>query len=102
MIHTLDVLEVIGIDDVKIAGIQSDSRKVEDGFVRGGKRTAVDGHAYIDEAIAKGAVAVVCGDIPSISEEMEILPRMSFFIRVKDSADALGKLVSTWYDNPSG
>ena len=61
LIHTLDVLEVVGTDDVKIAGIQSDSRKVEDGFlfvaVRG---TAVDGHAYIDGAIAKGAVAVVC------------------------------------------
>ena len=33
LIHTLDVLEVVGIDDVKIAGIQSDSRKVEDGFL---------------------------------------------------------------------
>lgn len=70
MIHTLDVLEVVGTDDVKIAGIQSDSRKVEDGFlfvaVRG---TAVDGHAYIDGAIAKGAVAVVCEEIPSLSEE---------------------------------
>ena len=80
LIHTLDVLEVVGTDDVKIAGIQSDSRKVEDGFlfvaVRG---TAVDGHAYIDGAIAKGAVAVVCEEIPSLSEEMEILPgEMSF------------------------
>ena len=33
LIHTLDVLEVVGTDDVKIAGIQSDSRKVEDGFL---------------------------------------------------------------------
>jgi len=103
LIHTLDVLEVVGIDDVKIAGIQSDSRKVEDGFlfvaVRG---TAVDGHAYIDEAIAKGAVAVVCEDIPSLSEENgNPSGRNVIFIRVKDSADALGKLVSTWYDNPS-
>ena len=70
LIHALDVLEVVGTDDVKIAGIQSDSRKVEDGFlfvaVRG---TAVDGHAYIDGAIAKGAVAVVCEESPSLSEE---------------------------------
>ena len=54
LIHTLDVLEVVGIDDVKIAGIQSDSRKVEDGFlfvaVRG---TAVDGHAYLTEPLPK-------------------------------------------------
>ena len=103
LIHALDVLEVVGTDDVKIAGIQSDSRKVEDGFlfvaVRG---TAVDGHAYIDGAIAKGAVAVVCEEIPSLSEENgNPSGRNVIFIRVKDSADALGKLVSTWYDNPS-
>ena len=103
LIHTLDVLEVVGTDDVKIAGIQSDSRKVEDGFlfvaVRG---TAGDGHAYIDGAIAKGAVAVVCEEIPSLSEENgNPSGRNVIFIRVKDSADALGKLVSTWYDNPS-
>lgn len=32
LIHTLDVLEVVGTDDVKIAGIQSDSRKVQSDF----------------------------------------------------------------------
>ena len=103
LIHTLDVLETVGADDVKITGIQSDSRKVENGFlfvaVRG---TAVDGHAYIDGAIAKGAVAVICEEIPSLSEEREVsFGRNICFIRVKDSADALGKVVSTWYDNPS-
>ena len=103
LIHTLDVLETVGADDVKITGIQSDSRKVENGFlfvaVRG---TAVDGHAYIDGAIAKGAVAVICEEIPSLSEEREVsFGRNICFIRVKDSADALGKVVSTWYGNPS-
>ena len=80
LIHTLDVLEVVGIDDVKIAGIQSDSRKVEDGFlfvaVRG---TAVDGHAYIDGAIAKGAVAESARKFHPFRKKMEILPgEMSF------------------------
>ena len=103
LIHTLDVLETVGADDVKIAGIQSDSRKVENGFlfvaVRG---TAVDGHAYIDGAIAKGAVAVICEELPLLSEEkIASFERKLCFIRVKDSADALGKVVSTWYDNPS-
>lgn len=103
LIHPLDVLERIGEDDVTITGIQSDSRKVKKDFlfvaVRG---TTVDGHAYIDAAIAKGAVAVVCEEIPSHSEENGISSeRKTIFIRVKDSADALGKIVSTWYDNPS-
>lgn len=103
LIHTLDVLETVGADDVNITGIQSDSRKVEDGFlfvaVRG---TAVDGHNYIDGAVAKGAVAVVCEEIPFLSEENKVSSEGNIiFIRVKDSADALGKLVSAWYDNPS-
>lgn len=103
LIHTLDVLETVGADDVNITGIQSDSRKVEDGFlfvaVRG---TAVDGHDYISSAIAKGAVAVVCEEIPFLSEENKVSSEGNIsFIRVKDSADALGKLVSAWYDNPS-
>ena len=103
LIHTLDVLETVGADNVTIAGIQSDSRKVENGFlfvaVRG---TAVDGHAYIDGAIAKGAVAIVCEEMPALSDGSKIASEGKVvFIRVKDSADALGKLVSAWYDNPS-
>ena len=103
LIHTLDVLETVGADNVTIAGIQSDSRKVENGFlfvaVRG---TAVDGHAYIDGAIAKGAVAIVCEEMPVLSDGSKIASEGKVvFIRVKDSADALGKLVSAWYDNPS-
>ena len=58
LIHPLEVLEVVGNTDVEISGIQSDSRKVEKGFlfvaVRG---TTVDGHDYIQSAIGKGAAA---------------------------------------------
>lgn len=99
LIHTLDVEEVLGNDEVEIKGVQSDSRKVEDGFlfvaVRG---TAVDGHNYINGAVAGGAVAVVCEEIPSLSDASG---RDVCFIRVKDSAEALGKVVSSWYGNPS-
>ncbi len=98
LIQTLDVEEVLGNDEVEIKGVQSDSRKVGDGFlfvaVRG---TAVDGHNYINGAIAGGAVAVVCEETPSLSDGS----RDVCFIRVKDSAEALGKVVSSWYGNPS-
>lgn len=54
LIHPLEMLEVIGNTDVEISGIQSDSRKVEEGFlfvaVRG---TTVDGHVYIQSASSK-------------------------------------------------
>ena len=102
LIHPLEVLEVVGNTDVEISGIQSDSRKVEKGFlfvaVRG---TTVDGHDYIQSAIGKGAAAIVCEEIPALSDEdIQVSESKPVFIRVKDSADALGKLVSSWYDNP--
>ena len=103
LIRPLDVLEVIGNTDVEISGVQSDSRKVEKGFlfvaVRG---TAVDGHAYIQSAIEKGAAAIVCEEIPARSDEnVGASGNKPVFIRVKDSADALGKSLSAWYENPS-
>ena len=103
LIHPLEMLEVIGNTDVEISGIQSDSRKVEEGFlfvaVRG---TTVDGHAYIQSAIDKGAAAIVCEEIPAYSDEnIQASEGKPVLIRVKDSADALGKLLSAWYENPS-
>lgn len=96
LIQVLDNPEIRGSVSKEISGIQSDSRKVEPGFlfvaVRG---TVVDGHNYIKGAIEKGAVAVVCEEIPQEATGQ------CTFIRVNDSAVALGKLISQWYDNPS-
>ena len=96
LIQVLKTVEVAGATDKEISGIQSDSRRVEAGHlfvaVRG---TAVDGHAYIRSAVEKGAVAVVCEAIPSD------MPSEATCIVVKDSAEALGELLSEWYGNPS-
>lgn len=103
LIGVLDVSAIAGADEVEISAVQSDSRKIEEGAlfvaVRG---TAVDGHAYIENALKKGAVAIVCEEIPSLSSELrEALPYQPVFITVKDSAEALGKLISCWHGNPS-
>ena len=101
LIRPLEVLEIVGDANVEITGIQSDSRKVEKGFlfvaVRG---VSVDGHAYIEGAIGKGAAAIICEEIPS-DEKIHASEGNPVFIRVKDSADALGKVLSNWYENPS-
>lgn len=97
MICALEAPQVVGADNVGITNIQSDSRRATKGSlfvaVRG---VAVDGHAYIDSAIKKGAVAVVCEEIPAYMEGE------CSFVVVKDAARALGLLVSRWYDDPSG
>lgn len=83
-------------DSPEITNIQSDSRLVQPGSlfvaVRG---TVVDGHDYIERAIQNGAVAVVC---EAVSPSVE---RKTLFVLVNDSAQALGELLSAWYDHPS-
>ena len=60
IIQPVTLTETVGCTDLDITGIQMDSRLIEPGqlfvAVRG---TQTDGHAYIDKAIEKGAVAVV-------------------------------------------
>lgn len=88
--------ELQGAADVEITNITADSRQVVPGslFVAV-KGTLADGHNFIDKAIASGAVAIVCEDLPAhTATEAE-------FIMVADSAAALGQLASNFYDKPS-
>ncbi|MDF9829256.1 UDP-N-acetylmuramoyl-L-alanyl-D-glutamate--2,6-diaminopimelate ligase [Parabacteroides sp. PF5-6] len=95
-IKVLDQPVVTGDLSVEIKDIQSDSRKVGKGtlFVAV-KGTAVDGHTFIPAAIEKGAVAIVCEEEPVCAGPHPVI------IRVKDSAEALGLLLSEWYGRPS-
>ena len=96
LISALDAPQVVGADQLAIGQIVSDSRRVVPGSlfvaVRG---VAVDGHQYIASAIEKGAVAIVCEELP------EALADKATFIVVKDSAYALGMLLSRSYGDPS-
>jgi UDP-N-acetylmuramoyl-L-alanyl-D-glutamate--2,6-diaminopimelate ligase len=79
---------------IPVTGVTFDSRAVEDGFifvcVRG---TKVDGHAYIPQAIERGAVAVV---------GMDDLSELAVpYIRVSDARAALAHLAAAFYDNPA-
>lgn len=65
-LHDDDILAVKGGLDRPISGMAIDSRRVVPGtlfFALPGRRT--DGSAYIDEAISRGAVAVVSTHLPS-------------------------------------
>ena len=88
--------KVIGDTEISIKSIQFDSRKVESDSVFVATRgTASDGHQFIPMAIEKGAKAIVCVEIPA-----EINAEITY-IMVANSADALGKMASAWYDFPS-
>ena len=61
----INVVETKGDNNKDNTGIQMDSRKIMSGdlFVAV-KGTQVDGHAYIEKASEKGAIAIVCETLP--------------------------------------
>ncbi|WP_373828017.1 UDP-N-acetylmuramoyl-L-alanyl-D-glutamate--2,6-diaminopimelate ligase [Bacteroides heparinolyticus] len=87
---------MIGSTDVEITGINIDSRLIEAGHLFMAMRgTQTDGHAYIPAAIGKGAVAVLCEELPE-KPEAGIA-----YIQVKDSEDAVGKVATAFYGDPT-
>ena len=83
--------------DPEITGIHADSRQVVNGslFVAVKGKT-VDGHDYIGKAIEQGAVAIVLDNYEFLASSAS-----PAFIVVPDSAEALGRLASVWYGEPS-
>jgi UDP-N-acetylmuramoyl-L-alanyl-D-glutamate--2,6-diaminopimelate ligase len=95
-LYNVSLEAVSGNTDINIAGIQFDSRKVEskDVFVavRG---TNVDGHDFIEQALDKGAVAIVCEQLP------DSLRTGITYVAVKNAGFALGIIAANYYQNPS-
>lgn len=96
LLDAVKPLEVIGETDRIITSLQSDSRKVEkDGMFVAVRGVTTDGHKYIPVVASANVAAIVCEEFPA-SLESGIT-----YIRVKDSAVALGHLASEWYGRPS-
>ena len=91
-----NLLEIEGEKDVDIVDLAFDSRKVKDGSlffaVRG---TQVDGHEYIEKAVAQGAKAIVCEKLPKTKADNVT------YVQVDNSAYVLGVSASNFYGNPS-
>lgn len=89
-------LEIVGKKDVEVAGVQMDSRKVlHNHLFVAVKGTQADGHDYIDKAISLGASVVVHSEpVVAINEGVT-------FVRVADTEDAIGKIATQFYGDPS-
>src|SRR4051812_29458152 len=96
ILYKSGLIEIKGSTDLQIAAVCFDSRKAAPGSlfvaVRG---TQSDGHLYIDKTILSGVSAVVCEEFPAEFNEEVV------YIKVKDSAVALGFIAANFYDNPS-
>ena len=96
LIADIEVIEIIGDTDKNIKSLESDSRKVEkDGLFVAVRGVTTDGHKYIPVVASANVAAVVCEEMPST------LDSGVTYIRVADSAKALGELASAWFGHPS-
>lgn len=95
LIDAVPDAEVLGSAAPNITGVAYDSRKVQPGdlfvCIEGAR---FDGHDYIPDAIARGAVAVVIAKSVSLPPDFPAL-------RVANSRQALGLLAQRFYGDPT-
>lgn len=96
LLEGIPTIEVIGDLDKNIVDLQSDSRKaVKDSLFVAVRGVTTDGHKYIPVVASTHVGAIVCEELPSSLE------KGITYIRVKNSAETLGRLASNWFDHPS-
>ncbi len=86
---------ISGRKDIEINGIASDSNNVKSGFafisIKGLK---ADGHNFINDAISRGAAAII------VEKDVEVLEDITI-IRVSDTKKILPVIADTFYNYPS-
>jgi UDP-N-acetylmuramyl-tripeptide synthetase len=96
LLKGIDVVEIKGDEDLDITGVFTDSRKsVPGSLFIALKGVQVDGHQYIGNALDLGAKVIV------YQEDVDASKEGITYIKVKDGADAAGKIATHWYGDPS-
>ena len=96
LLKNVETLNIIGDVEVEITGVNIDSRRIEKGqlFVAI-PGTVTDGHKFIPKAIELGAAAVLCENVP----EQQVSGVT--YIQVASTEDAVGKVATLFYGDPS-
>lgn len=96
LLKTVGRYEITGSEEIEINGIEIDSRNINEGnaFIAI-KGTQADGHNYIGKAIELGASAVICENLPETTADNVT------YVTVNDTEDAVGKIATTFYGNPT-
>ena len=103
LLESLSVRRVTGGTDSDIKGIAYDSRLVKDNFIFVAVRGfSVDGHRFIDEAIHRGAAAIIGEDaVDRIIAKGLTTQDKTAYIEVSDSREALALISAAFYGHPS-
>ncbi|MFZ7110560.1 MAG: UDP-N-acetylmuramoyl-L-alanyl-D-glutamate--2,6-diaminopimelate ligase [Desulfatiglandales bacterium] len=95
IVRGIDYQEHLGDPEVEISGVAYDSREVRPGYLFVALRGhALDGHAYLLDALERGAAALVAEDFTGYEA------RGAALVRVSDSRGALSKIASAFYSRP--
>jgi UDP-N-acetylmuramoyl-L-alanyl-D-glutamate--2,6-diaminopimelate ligase len=93
-------IEAPVFEDLEILGMALDSRQVEEGFLFVAMQGVREhGLAYVERAIAEGAVVVIWESSPDVSAQD--LQHSVPMIEVNNLRYTLGKIVSRFYGHPS-
>lgn len=94
--NEINDIVVIGDQNCRIEGLAFDSRKVIPGFLFAAiSGTTVDGNEFIASAIANGAKAVLCEQLPENPD------KQITWIKALNASFAFGQIASNFYGNPS-
>jgi UDP-N-acetylmuramoyl-L-alanyl-D-glutamate--2,6-diaminopimelate ligase len=96
LLNGIKGIHVSGDTGCMIDAIAFDSRKVVSGTLFAAlPGTTVDGHAFIPAAIERGAVAVLCEQLPEHPDN-----RITW-VQAKSASLAIGQIAANYYENPS-
>ena len=96
LLKNVETLSIVGDVNVEITGVNIDSRRIEKGHLFVAiPGTVTDGHKFIPKAIELGAAAVLCEIIP------EEQTAGVTYIKVASTEDAVGKVATLFYGDPS-
>ena len=96
LLYKTAIRSVVGKTDIDITTLHTDSRKVDKGscFIAV-KGSAVDGHDFITAAIEKGAIAIVCEQLPAELKEGIT------WVQVNNTGAAAGWMAHRFYGEPT-
>lgn len=96
LLYKTAIRSVVGKTDIDITALHTDSRKVDRGscFIAV-KGSAADGHDFITAAIEKGAIAIVCEQLPTELKEGIT------WVQVNNTGAAAGWMAHRFYGEPT-
>ena len=96
LLKDIEIVESKGSLDREISDIVTDSRNAkDDSLFIALTGVQVDGHSYIEGAIKLGAKTIV------YQNDIDTSDKNITYVKVKDSADATGKIATLWFNDPS-